>query len=602
MGHDDEIVLSHARTSALEMIIEDIQLCEAPILALPEGNIDFVIYYDASHQGLGAVLMQREKRHYLYGTKCTMFTGHKSLQHILDQKELNMRQHHWLELLADYDCEICYHLRKENVVADSLSRIKPLRVRSLVMTIYPKLPSQILEDQTEAIKEENIEAENLQGMDKAFEIGLDGTRCIKNQSSDKMYQYLKKLYWWPNMKGIIAKYVGKCLTCSRVKAECQKPSGLLIQPEIPIWKWERITMDFVTKLPRTSNRHDIIWVIVDRLTKSAHFIPTQETDSMKTLTRLYRKEIVSRHEVPIYIISDRDSHFTSIFYQSLHDALGTQLDMSMEYHPKTDGQSERTIQTLKYMLQACVIDFGKGWEKHLPLVEFSYNNSYHASIKAAPFEVDAYALNSTIWGTTTLVRDDRSSSCVGIYDMCGYVYVRIVRVIVATTHGIVGGIIIMDSFHDCNWERSNVMDKESEENKPPADMEPQTNPIDDPSRTGATYKAKEDIDEDPKADESDLDSSSLDLLKKYDKILPLTKHQLVTYLRKLCSVLFNKISIDQWDKHMADDVSYADLKSNLIDFINISFTNLTELLSLVKGFDFSGLHPAVESLQKNAVK
>nr|GEX80939.1 putative reverse transcriptase domain-containing protein [Tanacetum cinerariifolium] len=191
---------------------------EALILALPEENDDFVVYCDASHQGLGVVLMQREKviayasrqlkpneencttrdlelgavvftlklwRHYLYGTKCTVFTNHKSLQYILDQKELNIRQRHWLELLADYDCEIRYHLGKENLVAYALSRmeqIKLLRVKSLVMTIHPKLPSQILEAQTEAIKEENIKAENLQGMDKAFKICPDRTRCIKNQS------------------------------------------------------------------------------------------------------------------------------------------------------------------------------------------------------------------------------------------------------------------------------------------------------------------------------------------------------------------------------------------------------------------------------------
>ncbi|GJV84668.1 putative reverse transcriptase domain-containing protein [Tanacetum coccineum] len=145
-------------------------------------------------------------------------------------------------------------------------------------------------------------------------------------------------------------------------------------------------MDFVTKLPKTSTEHDAIWVIVDRLTKSAHFISIRATDSMKTLTRLYIKEIVSRHGVPISIISDRDNHFTSKFWQSLQNALGTQLDISTAYHPKTDGQSERTIQTFEDMLRACVIDFGKGWDKHLPLVEFSYNNSYHASIKAAPFE------------------------------------------------------------------------------------------------------------------------------------------------------------------------------------------------------------------------
>ncbi|GJW30863.1 putative reverse transcriptase domain-containing protein [Tanacetum coccineum] len=193
-----------------------------------------------------------------------------------------------------------------------------------------------IEAQNEALKEENVKNENLRGMDKSFEIRPDGTRC-----SDKMYPDLKKLYWWPNMKAIIAEY-------------------------------ERITMDFVTKLPKTSTGHDTIWVIVDRLTKSSHFIPI--------------KEIVSRHGVPISIISDCDSHFTSRFWQSLKNALGTQLDMSTTYHPKTDAQSERTIQTLEDMLRACVIDFRKGWDKHLPLVEFSYNNSYHASIKATPFE------------------------------------------------------------------------------------------------------------------------------------------------------------------------------------------------------------------------
>nr|GEW81294.1 putative reverse transcriptase domain-containing protein [Tanacetum cinerariifolium]GEW82212.1 putative reverse transcriptase domain-containing protein [Tanacetum cinerariifolium] len=231
------------------------KLYEALILALPEGNNDFVVYCDASLQGLHLF-----KRHYLYGTKCTVFTDHKNLQHILHQKELNMRQRRWLELLADYDCEIRYHLGKENVVADALSQkkqIKPLRVKSLIMTNHPKLPSQILKDQNKALKEENVKAENLRGMDKSFEIHPDGTHCIKNRSwlplfgnlrdlimheshkskyfihpgSDKMYQDLKKL---SNMKAIIAEYVGKCLTCSRVKAECQKPSDLLVQPKNPM--------------------------------------------------------------------------------------------------------------------------------------------------------------------------------------------------------------------------------------------------------------------------------------------------------------------------------------------------------------------------------
>ncbi|GJZ22180.1 hypothetical protein Tco_0559219 [Tanacetum coccineum] len=188
------------------------------------------------------------------------------------------------------------------------------------------------------------------------------------------------------MKADIATYVSKCLTCAKVKAEHQRPSGLLVQPDIPEWKWEKITMDFITKLPKTAAGFDSIWVIIDRLTKSAHFLPMKETDSTEKLTRLYMKEIVARHGIPVSIIFDRDSHFTSRVWQSLHKALGTQLNLSTAYHPQTDGQSERTIQTLEDMLRACVIDFGNGWDRHLPLVEFSYNNSYHTSIKAAPFE------------------------------------------------------------------------------------------------------------------------------------------------------------------------------------------------------------------------
>ncbi|GKB76530.1 putative reverse transcriptase domain-containing protein [Tanacetum coccineum] len=259
-----------------------------------------------------------------------------------------MRQRRWLELLSDYDCEIRYHPGKANVVANDLSRnerIKPLRVRALVLTISLDLPKQILSAQSEARKEENFINEDLHGMINKLEPRADGTLCLNNRSwiprfgdlraliiheshkskysihpgSDKMCQDLKKLYWWPNRKAEIATYVSKCLTCAKVKIEYQKPSGLLVKPEIPQWKWENITMDFVTKLPKTAAGQDTIWVIIDRLTKSAHFLPMREDDTLEKLTRQYLKEVVSKHGVPVSIISDRDGKFT--YHTSIKAAL-----------------------------------------------------------------------------------------------------------------------------------------------------------------------------------------------------------------------------------------------------------------------------------------
>ncbi|GKC13377.1 putative reverse transcriptase domain-containing protein, partial [Tanacetum coccineum] len=285
---------------------------------------------------------------------------------------------------SDYDCDIRYLPWKANIVADALSRkeqTKPLRVRALVMTIGLNLPKQILEAQTEALKPKNLTAEYVGGMlrqdliKERLKPHADGTLCLNNRSWLPCYGELMTLVMHESHK---SKY--------SIHPEHKKPSGLVVRPEIPECKWEKITMDFVTKLSKTANGYDTIWVIVDHLTKFAHFLPMRENDPMEKLIKLYMKEVVTRHGVPVSIISDRDGRFTSLFWQALHKALGTRLDISTAYHPETDGKSERSIQTLEDMLRACVLDFGKSWDRHLPLVKFSYNNSYHTSMKAAPFE------------------------------------------------------------------------------------------------------------------------------------------------------------------------------------------------------------------------
>ena len=188
------------------------------------------------------------------------------------------------------------------------------------------------------------------------------------------------------MKKDVVEFVYRCLICQQVKAEHQRPAGLLQSLPIPQWKWEKITMDFVVGLPRCQSGYDAIWVIVDRLTKSAHFLPMKNSDSIEKLAELYVKEIVRLHGTPISIVSYRDPRFTSRFWPSLQRALGTRLHFSTAFHPQTDGHFERTIQTLEDMLRACMLQFKGSWDRHLPLMEFAYNNSYQSSIEMAPYE------------------------------------------------------------------------------------------------------------------------------------------------------------------------------------------------------------------------
>ncbi|KAK8534012.1 hypothetical protein V6N12_047412 [Hibiscus sabdariffa] len=390
---DVPFVWTEAQQASFKKLKE--ALTQAPMLVQPESRKDFAVYSDASHSGLGCVLMQegiviayasrqlrphelnypthdlelaavvfalKIWRHYLYGERCYIYTNHKSLKYHLTQKELNLRQGRWLELLKDYDCQIEYHPELQ---------VKP--------TLAAEIRAKQLQDSSLLPVIKQVE----QGTTKVYSFDQDGVLCFRGRycvpdndqlkqtilreahssdyamppGGDKMYQNLKERYRWAGMKKDISDYVAKCLTCQQVKVEHQHPSGLLQPIRIPEWKWERITMDFVTDLPLTPSKKDSVWVIVDKLTKSAHFIPIRSNYTVDKLAKLYISEIVRLHGVPLSIISDRDPKLTSRFWRALHDALGTSLNFSTAFHPQTDGQSERVIQILEDMLRGCVIDF-----------------------------------------------------------------------------------------------------------------------------------------------------------------------------------------------------------------------------------------------------
>ncbi|KAL0551449.1 hypothetical protein IC582_010537 [Cucumis melo] len=448
------------------------KLVTAPVLTVPDGSGSFVIYSDASKKGLGCVLMQQGKvvayasrqlksheqnypthdlelaavvfalkiwRHYLYGEKIQIFTDHKSLKYFFTQKELNMRQRRWLELVKDYDCEILYHPGKANVVADALSRkvshsaalitrqaplhrdleraeiavsVGAVTMQLAQLTVQPTLRQRIIDAQSNDpyLVEKRGLAEA--GQAAEFSLSSDGgllferRLCVPSDSavktellseahsspfsmhpgSTKMYQDLKRVYWWRNMKREVAEFVSRCLVCQQVKAPRQKPAGLLQPLSIPEWKWENVSMDFITGLPRTLRGFTVIWVVVDRLTKSAHFVPGKSTYTASKWAQLYMSEIVRLHGVPVSIVSDRDARFTSKFWKGLQTVMGTRLDFSTAFHPQTDGQTERLNQVLEDMLRACALEFPGSWDSHLHLMEFAYNNSYQATIGMAPFE------------------------------------------------------------------------------------------------------------------------------------------------------------------------------------------------------------------------
>ncbi|KAA3480700.1 integrase [Gossypium australe] len=332
-------------------------------------------------------------RHHLYGEKCHIFTNHKSLKYIMSQKDLDLRQQRWLELLKDY----VLHPEKANVVADALSRksLFALRAMNTRLTfsdhgsILAELKAKpiFLQQNCEAQKcDTELQAKRVQcesNSDSHYQIRVDDCLIFRNRicvpknseliqkilheahtsclsvhpGSTKMYNDLKQLYWCSGMKQDISKFVSRCLMCQQV------PSGLLQPVMIPEWKWDRVTMDFVSGLPLSPKKNDAIWVFVDRLMKSAHFIPVRIDYSLDKLAKLYISEIVRLHGVTVSIISDRDLRFTSRFWKKLHEALGTRLNFSTTFHPQTGGQSERVNQILVDMLRCCVLEFEGNLEK-----------------------------------------------------------------------------------------------------------------------------------------------------------------------------------------------------------------------------------------------
>ncbi|WVZ76683.1 hypothetical protein U9M48_024636 [Paspalum notatum var. saurae] len=386
---------------------------------------------------LAVVYALKKWRHYLLGNTCHIYTDHKSLKYIFTQPELNMRQRRWLELIKDYDLEVHYHPGKANVVADALSRkahcnfieARPtvrvlcceigdiemptaLEAELYNLVLEPTIKDQIIAAQKQDKGMSHIRDEINDKKKACFKLDEEGVLWFKNRlvvpkdmelrkkildeahtsmftlhpGSNKMYQDLKQKFWWTRMKREIAKYVSECDVCQRVKADHLKPAGMLQPLAVPAWKWEDIHMDFIVGLPHTQKGYDSIWVIIDRFTKSAHFIPVKTTYRAKQYAELYISRIVSLHGVPLTITSDKGSLFLSRFWEQLQTALGTNLIHSSAYHPQTSGQVERVNQILEDMLRACALTYSTKWDECLPLAEFAYKNSYQKSLDMAPFE------------------------------------------------------------------------------------------------------------------------------------------------------------------------------------------------------------------------
>ncbi|GJR42077.1 putative nucleotidyltransferase, ribonuclease H [Tanacetum coccineum] len=390
MRKGEKFVWNDEREKSFEELKQ--RLVSAPILTLPSGSGGFQIYSDASKKELAAVVFALKIwRHYLYGESCDIFTDHKSLKYIFTQRELNMRQRRWLELLKDYDTNIQYHPGKANVVADALSRksgmIAGIKVEEEIIRDLERLDIELCSEMVCCVRDRHgfwasLRVEpNLISQIKAAQKD-DGEIWAIIQNLDKQTEF------HVDSDGILWQGTKLCvpedpalrevlMTEAHSSPFSIHPGSTKMYHDLKQHFW------FTT----VSEKHDAIWVVVDRLTKTAHFLPIRKDFSISRLAEMFQQEIVRLHGTPSAIVSDRDPRFTSRFWKGLQNAWGTRLKFSTAFHPETDGQSERTIQTLEDMLRSCALEWTGNWDDYICLVEFAYNNSWHASIKCAPFEM-----------------------------------------------------------------------------------------------------------------------------------------------------------------------------------------------------------------------
>jgi hypothetical protein len=421
------------------------KLTHAPLLALPDFSKTFEIECDASGVGIGAVLMQdgrplayfSEKlsgaalnyptydkelyalvraleawQHYLWPKEFVIRTDHESLKHLKGQHKLNKRHARWVEFIETFPYVIRYKQGKENVVADALSRRY-----TLISTLDAKFLG--FEHIKELYHDDHDFCEVYGACEKFAEgkfyrhdgfLFRENKLCVPNGSIRdllvreshggglmghfgvaKTLAILQEHFYWPHMKRDVERICGRCITCRQAKSRVQ-PNGLYTPLPIPSSPWIDISMDFVLGLPRSKRGKDSIFVVVDRFSKMAHFIPCHKTDDASYIADLFFREIVRLHGLPRTIVSDRDAKFLSYFWKTLWGKLGTKLLFSTTCHPQTDGQTEVVNRTLSTLLRAIISKNIKTWEDCLPHVEFAYNRTIHSATKFSPFEI-VYGFN-----------------------------------------------------------------------------------------------------------------------------------------------------------------------------------------------------------------